>query len=250
MNHRGCGNRRGVTLAEVILLICLIVVAIGLLLPALQQVRETTVRHMEAMNLQQIGIAMNNYAASNLNQLPPIDVHNAPLIFIGQKGGTPMKAGIPSSAPMFRGGFLSFMEGNTKSLQSPLDLNLANAGLVNGEPAPCSYSIPAFWSTITQTGILTIPASFPHGTSQCIGAAEMTTQGISYAGIVPFSLAPFTSAVANTPSTTATNFFPSGCLVVMIDGSVRNMSHRDNSSGEFLLAQQPNFISLPGPPEW
>jgi prepilin-type N-terminal cleavage/methylation domain-containing protein len=159
-----CPRRRlAFTLIELLVVIAIIAVLIGLLLPAVQKVREAAARMACQNNLKQIGLGLHNYHDAN-GALPP--GHE-------RRGGT-------ISAPIYYANWcirlLPYVE--QSALYSQYNLNLPNDDPANAAVRLTPLSVYTCPSDINGKTIMT-PGSFASGRPTGIQYMSSTYRGVA-----------------------------------------------------------------------
>lgn len=198
MLARNLIRRVGFTLIELLVVVAIIAVLIGLLLPAVQKVREAANRAKCSNNLRQLGSGLQNFNAT-YGRLPPAYSQNVRPVLGGHGSLLWFLLPFIEQDPLYRSGqdASGIYVWNTapanpfqkvvKLYQCPSDPSLPSSGLIGTDAASCYASNFQVFGLVNSSGarlgglvdndsFASISVSFPDGTSNTIVFAESYSQ--------------------------------------------------------------------------
>jgi prepilin-type N-terminal cleavage/methylation domain-containing protein len=208
-------TRRGFTLIELLVVIAIIAILIGLLLPAVQKVRDAAARSSCSNNLKQMGLALHNMQ-DTVGYLPPQRIYNVEATSANGYGAS----GKPDSWATWAVLILPYIEQanqfNKFDLRYPYSIQPSAAVL----PQPKTYSCPGRPAAVPSVND---PKPGALGDYACVAGANNNN------GMIPVPAAG--SFVLGTDSSSRT-------IVTSWKGNVTIQTVQDGSSNTLMIGEK------------
>lgn len=233
-------NRVGFTLVELLVVIAIIGILIGMLLPAVQQVREAARRTQCANNIRQLALACHNYEGS-FEEFPPGLYQNRDSSSIRYFGHTWYAAILPQMEQRNLQDLWNFKDTGNDALSNGLDAG----GLVTRD-APSAQVVPSFLcpSDLLGSNVVELKytgSGYPNG---FFGMASYLGNCGTYSSYFNSSTMQDNGVLFMTGPNSGQSWQPN----LVKDAAPSEMLVRDGTSNTFMLGERyhndPNFETI------